>query len=129
MSSANKLKNDEWLKENYDSIINEQLKDEIVEQCESDNLDGNLMHYLSHSSVVGKSASKTEVQVVFDAPSKCTNGICLYDCLIPGQNLNPVLNLILCIRQFKYAFFADIEKGFRQILISKSIEMYYDFIL
>ena len=34
ISLANKLKNDEWLRENYDRIINEQLKDEIIELCE-----------------------------------------------------------------------------------------------
>ena len=78
------------------------------------------MHYMPHSAVVRKNASKTKVSVVFDASSKCTNGLSLNDCMIPGPNLNPaILNLILCFRQFGHAFSADIEKAFLQIGISE----------
>ena len=107
-------------KREYDNIINEQLKDEVIEQCESDTFDCKLMYYVPHSLVVKKNASKTKVLVVFDASSKCTNGIFLNDCLIPDPNLNPsVLNLVLCFNRFKHAFFADNEKVYLQIGISE----------
>lgn len=121
MSLANRLRNDEWLKENYDSIINEQLKSAIIEECELGNIESNKMYYMPHSPVVRKHASKTKVRIVFDASSKCGNEVSLNHCLIPGPNLNPsVLDLILRFRQFKYAFSADIEKAFLQISISET---------
>ncbi|XP_054713877.1 uncharacterized protein LOC129223335 [Uloborus diversus] len=110
------IKNDEWLRENYDSIINDQLRNKIIEECGVESHDGNTMYYMPHSPVVRKNASKTKVRIVYDASSKVNDEVSLNQCLIPGPNLNPsILDLILCFRQFKYAFSADIEKAFHQI--------------
>ena len=85
-----------------------------------DSFGGSLMHYMLHSSIVRKNASKTKVHIVFDASSKCTNEVSLNNCLIPGPNLNPsILNLILCFRQFKHIFPYNIEKAFHQIETSE----------
>ncbi|XP_054709054.1 uncharacterized protein LOC129218752 [Uloborus diversus] len=116
MHLSNKLINDEWLRENYDSIINDQLRNKIIEECGVESHDGNTMYYMPHSPVVRKNASETKVRIVYDASSKVNVEVSLNQCLIPGPNLNPsILDLILCFRQFKYAFSADIEKAFHQI--------------
>lgn len=58
-SLANKLRNDKWLRDNYDSIINNQLNDKIIEECE--NLDGDKIYYMPQSPVVRKNACKTKL--------------------------------------------------------------------
>ena len=55
------------------------MKNEIIEESELDSLDGNLIHYASHSSVVWKSASKNKVRAEFNIASKCINRVCLKD--------------------------------------------------
>jgi hypothetical protein len=69
--------------------------------------------YLPHHGVVRESSSTTKLRVVF-------NGSSLNDHLHIGEKLQTDLaDVVLWWRQFRYVFSSDIEKMFRQILVSQ----------
>ena len=75
--------------------------------------------YLPHRAVVRNESHTTKVRIVFDGSAKCgRDEVCLNDCLMQGPNL--VQNIAACLINFRtknYAFSADLEKAFLQILI------------
>ena len=77
--------------------------------------------YLPHRAVVKHDSSTTKLRIVFDGSAKCgRDEVCLNDCLMQGPNL--VQLIAACIINFrtrKYAFSADLEKAFLQILIKE----------
>ena len=75
--------------------------------------------YLPHRAVVRTDSNTTKLRIVFDGSAKCgRDEVCLNDCLMQGPNL--VQNIAACLINFRtrnYAFSADLEKAFLQILI------------
>ncbi|XP_036347949.1 uncharacterized protein LOC118757336, partial [Rhagoletis pomonella] len=75
--------------------------------------------YIPHHGVYKESSSTTKLRVVFNASRKYSSGVSLNDCLHTGPKLQSDLaSLLLKWRLHRVAFMADIEKCFRQIIVS-----------
>ncbi|KMQ86362.1 gag-pol protein [Lasius niger] len=74
--------------------------------------------YLPHHGVLRESSSTTKLRVVFNGSAPTSSGISLNDCLHAGPKLQQDLDaVILRWRMHAFAFAADIEKMYRQIVI------------
>lgn len=118
-STVNKLKQKNSFKE-YDSVLREWEKENIIEEIpitESYLQEG---HYLPHRPVY-KENSTTKVRPVFDASAKEYNQPALNDCLSKGVNLIELIpSIILRFRLNKIGVISDIKKAFLQISLTNS---------
>ncbi|XP_011875597.1 PREDICTED: uncharacterized protein LOC105566304, partial [Vollenhovia emeryi] len=74
--------------------------------------------FLPHHGVLREASSTTKLRVVFNGSARTTSGISLNDCLHAGPKLQLDLDaVILRWRMHAFAFAADIEKMYRQIVI------------
>ena len=70
-------------------------------------------------NVFKHSSSTTKLRVVFYGSAKTTNGLSLNDILLVGPNVQQDLfSILLRFRMHNYVLIADIEKMYRQILVS-----------
>lgn len=75
--------------------------------------------FLPHHGVQREESSTTKLRVVFNASAKTSTKYSLNDVMLKGPNLQKDLQaLLLQWRQYPYAFTADIEKMYRQILVN-----------
>ena len=102
----------------YNDIINEQVKEGIIERVSELETAGKI-HYLPHRAVVRENAETTKVRVVYDASSKDRkSGVSLNDCLHVGPSLTPLIfDVLLRFRVNPVALVGDIEKAFLNIEI------------
>ena len=97
------------LYDQYNEVIQDYVKQGIVERVKNDNQTDNRLYYLPHRAVIKEERLTTKLRVVFDASSHATGCLSLNDCLMKGPNLNPdLLSILLKFRQHKVAFMADI---------------------
>jgi len=123
------LKSPDLLHE-YDTIIQDQLKQGIIEQVEKaldnttrvDVLKNRMIHYLPHHCVIRQDKQTTKLQIVYDGSAKMATDITsLNDSLQTGQNLIPKLfDVLIAFRWHLVAVTADIEKAFLMIGITPS---------
>ncbi|XP_011859045.1 PREDICTED: uncharacterized protein LOC105556561 [Vollenhovia emeryi] len=76
------------------------------------------IYYLPHHGVVKLDSTTTKLRVVFDASSKCTNGVSLNQTLLSGPKLQQDLMAVLlrfCVGSV--ALTADVRQMFRQVWI------------
>ena len=75
--------------------------------------------YLPHRAVIRQDRTTTKLRIVFDGSAKCgRDEVCLNDCLMQGPNLvQCIASCLINFRTRNYAFSADLEKAFLQILI------------
>lgn len=83
-------------------------------------------YYLPHHAVKKEISTTTKSRVVFDGSAKTTTGISFNDI----QKVGPVIQddlfaLLLRFRQYPYVLTADIEKMYRQILLSGPDRKYH----
>ncbi|XP_028176630.1 uncharacterized protein LOC114364612 [Ostrinia furnacalis] len=77
--------------------------------------------YLPHHGIERVESTTTKYRVVFNASAKTSTGRSLNDLMYTGPNLQQDLqSLLLKWRQYEYAFTADIEKMYRQILVNET---------
>lgn len=70
-------------------------------------------YYIPHHAVTEK------FRVVFNASARTTNGISLNDILLVGETIQePLINIVYRFRRFRIALSADIEKMYRQVLVT-----------
>lgn len=82
-------------------------------------------YYLPHHAVVKADSSTTKVRVVFDASCKTSNGSSLNEKMFIGPVIQDSLfNLLLRWRMHPIVIKADIEKMYRQILVTTSHQPY-----
>ncbi|GFS98420.1 DUF1758 domain-containing protein [Trichonephila clavipes] len=75
--------------------------------------------YIPYHMVINEKSTTTKCHVVFNASSKTKNGKSLNDVLMTGPKLQTeIFNHLIKFRSHRVAFAADIEKMYRQILIS-----------
>ncbi|XP_045498278.1 uncharacterized protein LOC123696250 [Colias croceus] len=118
-----KLQKDDNLFNKYKSFINEYKELGHMHLTIARNMKP--AYYMPHHGVHRADSSTTSLRVVFNASEKTSTGVSLNDVMYRGPNLQQdILLLILNWRQYPYAFIADIEKMFRQILISKQDQRY-----
>ncbi|XP_045456263.1 uncharacterized protein LOC123666100 [Melitaea cinxia] len=83
------------------------------------------LYYMPHHAIERPDSITTSLRVVFNASGKTTSGVSLNDVLYRGPNLQQeLLILVLKWRQYKYAFTADLEKMFRQIILHPDDQRY-----
>ena len=119
-SQLRRLKAKPNVLEEYDRVINEQLKTGVIERVEESTPKSlGKVHYLPHREVVRPEKSTTKLRVVYDASAR-SNGPSLNDCLYVGPSLLPLLfDILLRFRLYRIALVADIEKAFLNISISE----------
>ena len=122
------LKRDPELLVNYDNIINDYIKEGILEEVPLDETYSNV-HYLPHRPVVKEERETTKTRIVFDASAKCKNNPSLNDLLEPGPCLLPfIFDLLVRFRLGKIGIVSDITKAFLQISIENSHRNYLSMI-
>ncbi|XP_050558193.1 uncharacterized protein LOC126912059 [Spodoptera frugiperda] len=105
------------ISEDYKTFITEYIKLGHMRKCTQKRLPDCI---LPHLCVLRPDSTTTSLRVVFNASAKTSTGYSLNDLMYSGPNLQQDLfTLILKWRQYKYAFTADIEKMFRQILCNE----------
>ena len=105
----------------YDDVIQNQVRQGIIEKVVDKVKEGNLKHYLSHHPVLTPTKNTTKLRVVYDASLKAKKGDnSLNDCLYRGPVLLPDLcGILLRFRQYPIVTLADIEKAFLQVGIQE----------
>ena len=113
-----KLENKESLKQEYAKIVEDQLKDEIIEKV-PETATGNRIYCMPHKPFVRDSAMTTKVRMVFDAsarPDSSSNSI--DDCMCKGLAIQPHLwDILIRARMSPYILIGDVQKAFLQIEI------------
>ncbi|GFQ65427.1 putative pao retrotransposon peptidase superfamily [Trichonephila clavata] len=122
-----KLNKNKDICEKYKRIIDEQLKNGIVEECRGNSLFSG--YFMPHQAVIRPEKETSRVRIVFDASSKGKNSKSLNDLLFSGPNLIPdLLHIILKFRKYEIAFCGDIEKAFLNISIAQEDRKYLKFL-
>ncbi|XP_060644814.1 uncharacterized protein LOC132783576 [Drosophila nasuta] len=115
LRNESRLKRNDSLKEQYDSVIQEYLDLGHMTQVPPSS-SGN--YYLPHHAVLKPDSTTTKLRIVFNASSPTSNGKSLNDILHTGPILQSDLTIqILKWRFFQFVFNADITKMYRQILV------------
>ena len=114
-----RLRKDQCILREYDSVIKNQLSCGIIEVVEKP-LDGVIgrTHYLPHHAVIRKDKLTTKLRIVYDASARGT-GASLNDCLYSGPNFGQnIMAILLRFRTHKIGIVGDIEKAFLMISIA-----------
>lgn len=115
-----RLKQSPSVLQQYNSIIEDQIKQGVVEPV-SDLTTSNLCHYLPHHAVVRIDRSTTKLRIVYDASARSADGPSLNDCLNKGPTFNQfIFNILLRFRAYQIALTADLEKAFLQVSVFES---------
>ena len=107
------------LLEEYDDIIQDQLKQSIMEKVTKE--PGCQEFYIPHKPVVREATESTKVRIVFDASAKGTEkGPSLNDCLESGPPLQNLLwNVLVRNRLKAVALCGDLKQAFLQVRIKE----------
>ena len=100
-------------------MIREYIDKFVEEVLEHDKKIEGPICYLPHRGVIKEDSNTTKLRIVFDGSAKCgRDEVWLNDCLMQGPNLVQLIAAgLINFRTKLYAFSADIEKAFLQILI------------
>ncbi|XP_070162778.1 uncharacterized protein [Polyergus mexicanus] len=116
-----KLEKQNDLKRQYHSFMREYLDLNHMQEVSFDERDYKPSYYIPHHSVIKEDSITTKVRVVFDASCKTSAGKSLNDMLMVGPTLqDDLFDIILRLRQHKYAMSADVSKMYRQINVAKN---------
>ena len=115
-----RLKTDQELLEQYDEVIQEQVKSCIIEKVPGCSASDESTHFLPHHGVIREDKATTKVRVVFDGSANHgSSNLSLNDCLEKGPNLVPHLfDVVVKFRGYPVGIVADVEKAFHQIEIN-----------
>ena len=91
-SLSRQFQADRNLLQQYDDILQSQLKQGIIEKVPETKMETNCKkHYLPHHPMVMPCKSTTQVRIVYDTSVKVGRDVkCLNDCLIGDQLLYPI---------------------------------------
>ena len=116
-----RLKQDPNVLKEYDSIIQDQLQQGIIEAIPADEASPKAVHFLPHHAVVRRDKSTTKVRVVYDASAKSGSSPSLNDCLLKGPKFNQLIfDLLIRFRSYKIALTADLEKAFLMVSVDEA---------
>lgn len=114
-----KLQQQPQLLKAYHEIIQQQIKDDVVEDVprNSEPL-GTVIHYIPHHAVICLDKS-TEVRIVYDAAATTGRSRSLNKNMLKGTKwLGTTVSSLLRFRKYKKAVTADIRHAFHQIAIA-----------
>ena len=117
ISLLKRLKDQPSILEQYDSVIQEQLKAGVVEIVEDDDVSKpGEIHTLPHREVIREDKDTTKLRIVYDASSKRSGEASLNDCMHAGPSLTPhIFDIFLRFRLQRVALIGDLEKAFLNI--------------
>ena len=118
---------DEQFKEEYFGYMSSIIESGYAEEVPENELENKPRWYIPHFGV--RHPDKPgKTRVVHDCAARF-DGVALNDLLSQGPDLNsPLLEVLLRFRQGKYAYTADIEKMFFQVLVPKEQRDYLRFL-
>ena len=112
-----RLKRDPVTLQEYDSILEKQESEGIIEEPPEKFKPAGSVHYLSHHPVIRTDKSTSRVRIVYDASAK-RDGPSLNDCLETGPNTLPqIIDILLRFRLNKIALISDIKQPFLNVSI------------
>ena len=114
-----RLKKNKELLRDYDNVIKDQVKSEIIEAVPENDENQAQTHFLSHVSLIRTDRETTKVRVGFDGSAKTDRSTAfIKKCLEIGPNLVPHLfDVVIKFRGYPIAVVADFEKAFHLIQI------------
>ena len=86
-----RFKQDPAILKECDAIIQDQLREGIIEAVPAGETSPRATHYLPHHAIVCWDKSTTKVCVVYDASAKSANSPSLNDCLLKGPKFNQLI--------------------------------------
>ncbi|KAJ0169458.1 hypothetical protein K1T71_015045 [Dendrolimus kikuchii] len=113
------------LKNEYKRVIKDYIEEKHLEKISDKEKETKTSVYLPHHAVIRNDKETTKTRVVFDASCKGTNNISLNDELCVGPILQEDLRHLLMRWRMKcIGFIADIQKMYRQIIVTKNDSEY-----
>jgi hypothetical protein len=108
----------------YNRIMHDQLKEDIIEIVEdAQSAETERIHYLPHHAVIRYDKDTTKLRIVYDASAK-SEGLSLNDCLYVGPKFNQkIIEILLRFRVHPIVLTSDIEKPSSMCQYRKEIEM------
>ncbi|GBN28332.1 hypothetical protein AVEN_118861-1, partial [Araneus ventricosus] len=115
----NKLNKNNTLATLYKAFLQEYLDLGHMQQIMDE--DNTKSYYIPHHCIYKPEKTTTPLRVVFDASAKTSTGQSLNSILLNGGSIqDDLFSLVTRFRTHKYAFSADIQKMYRQILVEPS---------
>ncbi|GFS69144.1 integrase catalytic domain-containing protein [Trichonephila clavipes] len=100
----------------YKDVIDDYVREGIVERISCDSLLDSQGFYLPHHAVIRSDKTTSRIRIVFDGSAHENGQSSLNQSLYTGPNLHPnILELLLCFRKSPVAFTADVKSAFLQI--------------
>ncbi|GFW78767.1 DUF1758 domain-containing protein [Trichonephila clavipes] len=100
----------------YKGVIDDYVREGIVERTSCDSLLDSQGFYLPHHAVIRSDKTTSHIRIVFDGSAHEDEQSSLNQSLYTGPNLHPnILELLLCFRKSPVAFTADVKSAFLQI--------------
>ncbi|GFW81626.1 integrase catalytic domain-containing protein [Trichonephila clavipes] len=97
-------------------LIDDYVREGIVERTSCDSLLDSQGFYLPHHAVIRSDKTTSRIRIVFDGSAHEDGQSSLNQSLYTGPNLHPnILELLLCFRKSPVAFTADVKSAFLQI--------------
>ena len=116
---VSKLRKNPYHLREYDNVINDYLKDDILEEVSPINKT-DAAHYLPHLAVVKEERETTKARIAFDGSAKYQDEKSLNDMLDPEPCLlRCIFDILVRFRLGKIEIVADIKKAFLQIAIDE----------
>ncbi|GFY15810.1 integrase catalytic domain-containing protein [Trichonephila clavipes] len=105
----------------YKDVIDDYVREGIVERTSCDSLLDSQGFYLPHHAVIRSDKTTSRIRIVFDGSAHENGQSSLNQSLYTGPNLHPnILELLLCFRKSPVAFTADVKSAFLQIELDLS---------
>ncbi|GFR12543.1 integrase catalytic domain-containing protein [Trichonephila clavata] len=100
----------------YKDVIDNYVREGIVERTSCDSLSNSQGFYLPHHAVIRNDKTTSRLRIVFDGSAHEDGHSSLNQSLYTGPNLHPnMLELLLRFRKNPVAFTADVKSAFLQI--------------
>ncbi|GFW99491.1 integrase catalytic domain-containing protein [Trichonephila clavipes] len=100
----------------YKDVIDDYVREGIVERTSCDSLLDSQGFYLPYHAVIRSDKTTSRIRIVFDGSAHEDGQSSLNQSLYTGPNLHPnILELLLCFRKSPVAFTADVKSAFLQI--------------
>ena len=116
-----RLQADKDLLHKYDEIIQQQIRNNIIEEVDVTKPSETKKYYLPHHPILTPDKETTKIRIVYDASAKAkSTASSLNECLLRGPIILPDLcGLLLRFRLHELVLLADVEKAFLQIGIQE----------
>ncbi|GFX25812.1 DUF1758 domain-containing protein [Trichonephila clavipes] len=100
----------------YKDVIDDYVREGMVERTSCDSLLDSQGFYLPHHAVIRSDKTTSHIRIVFDGSAHENGQSSLNQSLHTGPNLHPnILELLLCFRKSPVACIADVKSAFLQI--------------